>query len=129
MSAESKLQSYKGSSYDGRKLEEARRTLRAAITQFPEQLESERPRVLRELEEIRQEQAKSQFEVGEWYRTMATRSPKQADKFNRAARLYFMYVQKNFTGTKWADRATEQLEQLNRTAVPAQTATSARDEQ
>jgi outer membrane protein assembly factor BamD (BamD/ComL family) len=112
MNAESKINSYKGHSYDSRKLEEARRTLRSAVAQFPNQTESDRQRVMRELEEIRQEQAKAQFEIAEWYHRMARRTPKMADTYNRSARLYYQYVQKNFPGTKWADRATEQLAEI-----------------
>jgi outer membrane protein assembly factor BamD (BamD/ComL family) len=109
MNAEAKIHSYKGHSYDGRKLEEARRTLRSAVAQFPEQLDSDRQRVFRELEEIRHEQAKTQFEIAEWYHQMGNRSPKMSDTYYRSARLYYQYVQKNFPGTKWADRAAEQL--------------------
>ncbi len=119
MNAESKIQSYKGANYDSRKLEEARRTLRSAIAQFPDELEPERQRLYRELEEIRQEQAKAQFEVGEWYRRMAERTPKLAEKYKGSARLYYEYVQRNFAGTKWSDRAGERLAGLDRPATAA----------
>jgi outer membrane protein assembly factor BamD (BamD/ComL family) len=112
MNAEAKIQSYKGASYDGHKLEEARRTLRAAATQFPDKLEPQRQRIFRELEEIRQEQAKAQFEVAEWYRRMGDLKPKESDKLYRAARVYYIYVQKSFPGTKWANRAEERIAEL-----------------
>ena len=126
MSAESKLQSYKGTAYDNRKLEEARRTLVSAMAQFPDKLESERPRILKELDEIRQEQAKSQFEIGEWYERMGERQPKDQDKYFRSARLYYQYVQKTFPGTKWADRAGERLAKLPQTP-PASSEASRQD--
>jgi outer membrane protein assembly factor BamD (BamD/ComL family) len=112
LNAEAKIQAYKGANYDGKKLEEARRTLRAAAAQFPSELESERQRIFRELEEIRQEQAKAQFEVAEWYRRMGDLKPKESEKLYRAARLYYNYVQKSFPATKWADRAAERLAEL-----------------
>ena len=112
MNAEAKIHSYKGHNYDSRKLEEARRTLRSAVAQFPDQTESDRQRVFRELEEIRQEQAKAQFEIAEWYHRMAGRTPKMAETYYRSARLYYQYVQKNFPGTKWADRAGEELREI-----------------
>jgi outer membrane protein assembly factor BamD (BamD/ComL family) len=118
MNAEAKIHAYKGHSYDGRKLEEARRTLRSAVAQFPDQTDADRQRVFRELEEIRQEQAKSQFEIAEWYSRMARRNPKLADTYNRSARLYYLYVQKNFPGTKWADRAGEQLAEIPAVSPP-----------
>jgi outer membrane protein assembly factor BamD (BamD/ComL family) len=112
LNAEAKIQAYKGASYDGHKLEEARRTLRAAATQFPDELDPDRQRIIRELEEIRQEQAKAQFEIAEWYRRMGDRKPKESDKLYRAARLYYNYVQRSYPATKWADRAGEQLSTL-----------------
>jgi outer membrane protein assembly factor BamD (BamD/ComL family) len=112
LNAEAKIHSYKGASYDGHKLEEARRTLRAAATQFPDKLEPQRQRIFRELEEIRQEQAKAQFEVAEWYRRMGDLKPKESQKLYRAARLYYQYVQRGFPATKWADRAGERLAEL-----------------
>lgn len=118
MNAEAKIHSYKGHSYDGRKLEEARRTLKSTVAQFPDQTESDRQRVFRELEEIRQEQAKAQFEVAEWYHQMGNRSPKLADTYYRSARLYYQYVQKNFPGTKWSDRAGEQLGEIPEVPPP-----------
>jgi outer membrane protein assembly factor BamD (BamD/ComL family) len=118
MNAEAKIQSYKGASYDGHKLEEARRTLRAAATQFPDQLEPQRQRIIREMEEIRQEQAKAQFEVAEWYRHMGDLKPKESDKLYRAARLYYNYVQRSFPGTKWADRAAERAAELPQSSPP-----------
>jgi outer membrane protein assembly factor BamD (BamD/ComL family) len=111
LSAESKLHSYKGPSYDGKKLEEARRTLRAALSQYPNELEPERQRVYRELDEIRQAQAKSQFEIAEWYRRQGR--PK-------SARVYYEWLvrQQDFAGTKWAEQARERLDELDR-ASPA----------
>jgi outer membrane assembly lipoprotein YfiO len=114
LSAESKLHSYKGSQYDGRKMEEARRTFQAALSQYPQELEPDRQRIYRELDEIRNEQAKSQFEIGEWYRRMG-RPP--------AARIYYLWVQKNFSGTKWGDRALERLNQLDQSGPTAAEAT------
>ncbi len=122
LSAEAKLQSYKGTAYDNRKLEEARRTLRSAMAQFPDELEPERQRILHELDEIRQEQAKSQYEVGEWYQRRGDRSTKDADKMYGAARYYYQYVQKGFPGTKWADRAAERLAQLPPAPTPKEDA-------
>src|SRR5262245_66669562 len=87
LNAEAKIQSYKGASYDGHKLEEARRTLRAAATQFPDKLEPQRQRIVRELEEIRHEQAKAQFETAEWDRRIGERAPEGTDKRARYSRL------------------------------------------
>jgi outer membrane protein assembly factor BamD (BamD/ComL family) len=112
LNAEAKIQSYKGASYDGHKLEEARRTLRAAATQFPGELDDNRQRIFRELEDIRQEQAKSQFEIAEWYRRMGDRKPQESEKLYRAARLYYDYVQRSYPATKWADRAAERVADL-----------------
>src|SRR5262249_18295072 len=97
-----------------------RRTLRAAATQFPGELDGEHQRIVRELEEIRQEQAKSQFEVAEWYRRMGDRKPKESDKLYRAARLYYTYVQKNYPATKWADRSAERIADLPASKGPAE---------
>jgi outer membrane protein assembly factor BamD (BamD/ComL family) len=112
LNAEAKIQAYKGANYDGHKLEEARRTLRAAATQFPSELDDDRQRIIRELEEIRQEQAKAQFEIAEWYRRMGDLKPKESEKLYRAARVYYNYVQKSYPATKWADRSAERLKDL-----------------
>jgi outer membrane protein assembly factor BamD (BamD/ComL family) len=108
LNAQSKLHAYKGAAYDPRSLEEARRTLRSALNLFPNELESERQRIYRELDEIRNSQAKTQFEIAEWYRTHG--HPK-------SARLYYRWIlqQKDFAGTKWAERAQQRLAELDQT--------------
>ncbi len=114
LSAEAKLQAYKGASYEGRQLEEAKRILQAALNQYPNELEAERQRIYQKLDAIRQEQAKSQFEIGEWYRRMG---------HPLSARVYYQYVvsQKDFAGTKWAERAGERLAELGSDAPVAAT--------
>jgi outer membrane protein assembly factor BamD (BamD/ComL family) len=104
LAAESKLQSYKGPAYEGRKLEEAGRTLQAALTQFPDELESDRQQVYHKLDSIRHERAKAQFEIGEWYERIGKPN---------SARVYYEIVIKNFAGTKWAERAAERLTALD----------------
>jgi len=117
LAAESKIQSYKGPAYEGRKLEEAGRILQAGLTQFPDELEADRQQVYHKLDAIRHERAKAQFEVAAWY--------ERVGKPN-SARVYYQLVMKNFAGTKWSERAAERLAALD-SADAGQPATPAAD--
>jgi len=100
--AEARLALYDGAEYNARPLEEARRLLQAAATQFPE-LEKDRPRIYEMLHRIEERQAERDFKVARFYERIGRPD---------AARVYYQLVIRDHPRTTWAQRARARLEEI-----------------
>ncbi len=100
--AEARLALYDGAEYNAKPLEEARRLLQTAATQFPE-LADQRPRIYEMLQRIEERQAERDFQVARFYERIGRPD---------AARVYYQLVIRDHPKTSWAERARERLEEI-----------------
>ncbi len=100
--AEARLALYDGAEYNAKPLEEARRLLQTAATQFPE-LADQRPRIYEMLHRIEERQAERDFQVARFYERIGRPD---------AARVYYQLVIRDYPKTSWAQRARQRLEEL-----------------
>jgi hypothetical protein len=109
----SKSLSTGGADYDGRKVAEARIMVDTALRNYP-QLAAEKSGFFeRQIGSITYQQAEKDFEIAEFYKR--TGHP-------GSAFFYFEIVRRRYPGTKWAELATERMQELRATAAQTRSA-------
>ncbi len=103
LSAEAKLLAYQGAPYDAAKLEQSERILQAALRQFPDRLQAERQRIYGKLESMRDERARREYKIGEWYERLGKHT---------SAVFYYQWVLKHFPDSKWGRKAARRLAEI-----------------
>jgi len=92
-----------GSSYDGRKVAEARKMIDTAYRNYPELASKESEFLNRQLFSVTMQQAAKDYGIAEFYR-----------RTNHPCSAYFYYeiVRRRYPGTKYFDMASEQMQAL-----------------
>ena len=98
-----KLMSYQGPDYSGKPLDEADEVANQLLTQFPNELGTERERVVQSRGEIRANKALREFQLAQFY---------DNGKYYGAARVHYENVAKQFPDTKMAETALARIEQV-----------------
>jgi TolA-binding protein len=92
-----------GSDYDGRKVAEARQLVDVALRNYPNLAMKKQEFLERQLFGITMQQAEKDYKMAEFYR-----------RTGRPGSAYFYYeiVRRRYTGTAWAEKATERMLEL-----------------
>ncbi len=99
----SKLASYQGPKYDGSQLEDAAEIADRTLRQFRSELGSERERVVQARNEIREQQARRDCFLAEYY---------EKKKDYRAARYYYRLIVEEYPATEAAQKARARLTEI-----------------
>jgi outer membrane protein assembly factor BamD (BamD/ComL family) len=101
----SKAMSTGGPDYDGRKVVEARALVDTAVRNYPELAREKSDFLERQLAGISFQQAQKDYQTAEFYRR--TKHP-------GSAYFYYEIVRRRYPGTKFADLATQRMEEIRR---------------
>ena len=105
LAMKAKLLMYQGPAYDGTSLEEAGEVADQTLRQFRDELGEERKHVIRQKNDIVQQQAQRDWAMGQYY---------DKKRYYGAARLYYKSLAENtrYARTRFAQMARERLEQI-----------------
>jgi outer membrane protein assembly factor BamD (BamD/ComL family) len=98
-----KLMATGGSEYDGRKVHEARGLIDRALKTYPELASTRQKFLTDQLYAINQHQADKDYKIAEFY---------QRTGHPGSAYFYYEIVRRRYPGTKYAERATKNMEEL-----------------
>ena len=98
-----KLETYRGPDYDGKVLDEAEKLLTKIRKQFPREASKHREDLQRAAGIIRYEKAKRDWALGSYYDRRG---------YNRAARMYYKEIVRQYGDTPFATQARQQLVEL-----------------
>jgi outer membrane protein assembly factor BamD (BamD/ComL family) len=101
----SKHMSTGGPEYDGRKVAEARLLVDSALRNYPELARDKSGFLERQLGSITYQQAQKDYMTAEFYRRMSHPG---------SAYFYYEIVRRRYPGTKFADMATERMNQIRK---------------
>jgi len=99
----SKMEVYQGAKYNGTPLEDAGKIADATLQQFSGELGSERERVLRERNQVLEEQARRDWLMGQYY---------DKRKQYRAARYYYGLILEEYPTTVAAQHSRQRLDEI-----------------
>ncbi|NLX97126.1 MAG: outer membrane protein assembly factor BamD [Rhodopirellula sp.] len=103
LAVKSKLEVYQGASYDGTPLEEAGEVAQTALSQFPEQLGSEKELMVKTKNAIVEQKAERDWAIAEYY---------DKKKYYGAARFYYDAIIKDYPQTRFAQMARARLAEI-----------------
>ncbi len=101
LSLQSKLRAYQGPYYEGKPLTEADDIARQTVRQFRGQLGTEQSRVLKTMDDIRNQKAERIYAQGQFY---------EMKRLYGSARLCYQEVLKDYPDTQFATQAKERIE-------------------
>ena len=100
---QSKMRAYQGPEYDGIELVDAEKLVDQTLTQFPDQLNEERERVVETRRMVRAQMAERDWNVGQHYDRL---------KYYRAAKFYYDGIVKDYPNTPFAELAQQRIVEI-----------------
>ncbi len=100
---QSKLRSYQGADYDGIELVDAEKLVSQTLTQFPDQVNDERERLLESRRMIKEQRAERDWKTGQHYDKLS---------YYRAAKFYYDGILKDYPDTQYAGMAKQRIEEI-----------------
>ncbi len=100
---QSKLRAYQGPEYDGIELVDAEKLVDQTLTQFPDQLQDERERVIETRRLVHAQRAERDWNVGQHYDRL---------QYYRAAKFYYDGILKDYPGTPFAEMAQKRIDEI-----------------
>jgi outer membrane protein assembly factor BamD (BamD/ComL family) len=97
---QSYMNAYQGPQYDVTPLKKAETLAEQTMRNYGGSLPAERPRLQQAKETVRAQMAEREYDLGEYYRRL---------DYNRAARVHYSNVIKEFPDTRFAELAQQQL--------------------